>query len=579
MRSWATPRLLGPVLIAGGLLLAGQFDTAYRIVAFAVMVGVLVVVHELGHFLVAKAFGIGAPTFSIGIGPAVFRLFRWRGTDFVVSALPIGGYVKLSGADAFGEEEFGSEADDTQDFMKRPVWQRLLVMLAGPGMNLALPFVLFTAVLMFGEPQADNSIGTVLPGSPAAQLGLRPLDQVVAVAGEQVDGWSDLVAELDDHVGDAVTMTIAREGREFDVVVPQGVVRKTPEDLLDTEHLGVWQSRRSSRIGVSDPTSPAARAGLVTGDGIVEVDGAPVRTFEELLAALPTDRAHDVVRVRAVDGAVDRATVTLTPDASWQPDRVEPDPNPWGLLHATLFVGDVAAGSAAAEAGVRSGDRLVAIDDEPIKCWSDVLKLVKRTTHEARAEAEVRPLHLQVLRGGVVEELVFTPRVEREIVAGVVTFRPIMGVRQFGETYVDGPLISKYYSLPEAFGRATDETFAVFGRTVGVLRSLVFGDLGIGEGLGGPVEIFRVAGKSAEAGMFTFVRVMGMISISLGIFNLLPVPALDGGHIAVYAVEVVRGRPLPLRIRERIQMAGVLALMALLLTVTVLDVHRLFSAS
>jgi regulator of sigma E protease len=579
VRSWATPRLLGPVLIAGGLLLAGQFDTAYRIVAFAVMVGVLVVVHELGHFLVAKAFGIGAPTFSIGIGPAVFRLFRWRGTDFVVSALPIGGYVKLSGADAFGEEEFGSEADDTQDFMKRPVWQRLLVMLAGPGMNLALPFVLFTAVLMFGEPQADNSIGTVLPGSPAAQLGLRPLDQVVAVAGEQVDGWSDLVAELDDHVGDAVTMTIAREGREFDVVVPQGVVRKTPEDLLDTEHLGVWQSRRSSRIGVSDPTSPAARAGLVTGDGIVEVDGAPVRTFEELLAALPTDRAHDVVRVRAVDGAVDRATVTLTPDASWQPDRVEPDPNPWGLLHATLFVGDVAAGSAAAEAGVRSGDRLVAIDDEPIKCWSDVLKLVKRTTHEARAEAEVRPLHLQVLRGGVVEELVFTPRVEREIVAGVVTFRPIMGVRQFGETYVDGPLISKYYSLPEAFGRATDETFAVFGRTVGVLRSLVFGDLGIGEGLGGPVEIFRVAGKSAEAGMFTFVRVMGMISISLGIFNLLPVPALDGGHIAVYAVEVVRGRPLPLRIRERIQMAGVLALMALLLTVTVLDVHRLFSAS
>lgn len=578
MRSWATPRLVGPVLVAGGFLLAGQFDTAYRIVAFAVMVGVLVVVHELGHFVVAKAFGIGAPTFSIGIGPAVFRLFRWRGTDFVVSALPIGGYVKLSGADAFGEEEFGSEADDTQDFMKRPVWQRLLVMLAGPGMNLALPFVLFTAVLMFGEPQADNSIGTVLPGSPAAQLGLRPLDQVVAVAGEQVDGWSDLVAELDDHVGDAVTMTIAREGREFDVVVPQGVVRKTPEDLLDTEHLGVWQSRRSSRIGVSDPTSPAARAGLVTGDGIVEVDGAPIRTFEELLAALPTDRAHEVVRVRAVDGAVDRATVTLTPDAGWQPDRVEPDPNPWGLLHATLFVGDVAAGSAAAEAGVRSGDRLVAIDDEPIKCWSDVLKLVKRTTHEARAEAEVRPLHLQVLRGGAVEELVFTPRVEREIVAGVVTFRPIMGVRQFGETYVDGPLISKYYSLPEAFGRATDETFAVFGRTVGVLRSLVFGDLGIGEGLGGPVEIFRVAGKSAEAGMFTFVRVMGMISISLGIFNLLPVPALDGGHIAVYAVEVVRGRPLPLRIRERIQMAGVLALMALLLTVTVLDVHRLFSA-
>jgi regulator of sigma E protease len=566
------------VLAVGGMVAAGRGDVAFKIASFGIMVGVLVVVHELGHFLVAKAFGIGAPTFSLGIGPAVFRLFRWRGTDFVISALPVGGYVKLAGADAFGDEDADNQVDPSLDFMRRPVWQRLLVMLAGPGMNLLLPFVLFTAVLMFGEPQPDNSVGTVLPGSPAAALGLRPLDRIVAAASEPVDTWTDLVTVLDDHVGEPVTLTIARGDREFEVVAPGDAVRMTKEGFVDTEHFGVWQSRRSSRIGVSDPTSPAARAGLVTGDGIVEVDGAAIRTFEELLAALSPDQPHQVVRVRALEGSVDRATITLTPDPSWQPDRVEPDPNPWGLLHATLFVGEVLADSAAGVAGVRAADRFLSIDGTGVDCWADVLTLVKRTTSEAKAEAEVRSLELHVVREGQELALTFTPRVEREIVAGIVGFRPVMGVRQFGETYVDGPDISKYYSLPQAFGRASEESFAVFERTLTVLGGLVFGDIRISEGLGGPVEIFRVAGKSAEAGPFTYVRVMGMISISLGIFNLLPVPALDGGHIAVYAVEVVRGRPLSLRIRERIQMAGILALVALVLTVTVMDFHRLLGS-
>jgi regulator of sigma E protease len=574
MTTWQRAAL-GLLFVAVGLVAVFGQSAVLRIGSFGVMVGVLVIVHELGHFVVARMFGIGAPTFSIGIGPVVWRMFRWRGTDFVISALPVGGYVKLSGADAFGEEELDLEVDPTKDFMRRPVWQRLLVMLAGPGMNLVLPFALFTAVLVFGEPQPDNSIGTVLPDSPAAALGLRPLDRVVAAAGEPVDTWTDLLDVLDDHVGDAVTMSIARGDDRFEVVVPAGAVRMSPEGFVDSEHLGLWQSRRSSRIGVSDLTSPAARAGLRTGDGVVEVDGAPVRTFEELLGALPTDRSHELVVVRAVGGEVQRATLTLAPDPAWQPERVEPDPNPWGLLHATLFVGDVAPDSAAGQAGVRPGDRLLAIDGTPIDCWAEVIALVKQTTREAKALAEVRPLELRVVRDGRDEVLSFTPRVEREIVAGVVQFRPVMGVRQFTEAYVDGPDIAKYYSLPQAFGRASEESFSVFERTLTVLGGLVVGDIRIREGLGGPVAIFQVAGESAEHGVFTFVRMMGMISISLGIFNLLPVPALDGGHIAVYAVEVVRGRPLPLRIRERIQMAGILALVALVLTVTVLDVHRL----
>ncbi len=167
-------------------------DFPLFVVAGVVMIGVLVIVHEAGHYVVARLFKVGTPVFSIGMGPRIFG-FRFWDTDFRISLLPIGGYVRMSGADAFGEEDAEGWANPEEDFMRKPVWQRLLIMLAGPAANLILPFLLFTGIYMLGMPMPDSVVGVVRPGSVAEQAGIRSGDEIVAVAGSEVSKWKELL--------------------------------------------------------------------------------------------------------------------------------------------------------------------------------------------------------------------------------------------------------------------------------------------------------------------------------------------------------------------------------------------------
>lgn len=546
------------------------------IVAGLVMVGVLVVIHEAGHFLVAKAFGIGAPVFSIGMGPRLFG-FVWRGTDYRVSAFPVGGYVLLAGADPFGEEDADSWIDPEEDFMKRPVWQRLLVMFAGPAANLALPFVLFTAVLMLGEPQMINVIGTILPGTEAERVGLQEGDRILNAAGIEIEVWADYVRVLDDHVDKAVPLEVERDGQLMHFTLPAGAVKLTVDGLVDTEAIGMWASRVSSRIGIDDPSSPAARAGLRTGDIIERVDGVELKTWNEVTAALAVERPHELDILR-LDEDNQRAEVslTLTPDPSWKPRPDEPFPDRWGLLPINLFVGTILEGRSAEEAGVLPGDRMLRIDGEDVLSWSGLREMVARTTEGLPEDSDgpLRPVQVEVARAGVIHSLTIRPTIKRTVVRGEVEYRPLMGVKVFKGGYAEPPEVVKYYGVTEAVPRATEEGMLLFGHTMATLSNLFTGELKPSETVGGPVEIFRAAGEGAEEGIFSYARLMGTISIGLGVLNLLPVPVLDGGQIFFYLIEIVRGRPLPLELRERVQMVGVLALVAVMLMVTVMDVSR-----
>ena len=155
------------------------------------MIGVLVVVHEFGHYLAARMFGIGAPVFSVGVGNRLWG-FDWNGTDFRLSSLPLGGYVQLAGVDPFGDEDIEtSMVDPAENFLARPVWQRLVVMAAGPGFNLLLPIPVFAVMFMLGDMSYDNVVGTVVAGSPAAEAGFEDGDRVTGLAGRPVKAWVD----------------------------------------------------------------------------------------------------------------------------------------------------------------------------------------------------------------------------------------------------------------------------------------------------------------------------------------------------------------------------------------------------
>ncbi len=547
----------------------GLMDYAVMIPAGLFMLGSLVVIHEFGHFIVAKAFGIGVPIFSVGMGPRVGGVF-WRGTDYRLSALPVGGYVKLAGADPFGEEDPDAMIDPEENFMNKPVWQRLLVMLAGPGFNLALPFVLFTAVMMLGEPLPDGVIGYIRPHSIAAQKGVQQGDRLVAVDAEPVALWTDAYKALD-RPRDA-TLAFERDGKRFDV-------RFTAQEMTNAVdvgtfgNLGMWSFLQSTRVGVDDPTSPAARAGLASGDAITTVDGAEVKHWSQLVSAL--NGPHHVVTFLHVDrGAVSSHSATFEMDAAWQPRAGDEAVGPFGIVPIGLYAGQVSPDSAAAKAGVTSGDRLLAIDGHTLSSWSDLVEGVALSVDPTHPDAAPREVTLSVIREGKPLELHFAPRMTTTADFGQIRTRPVLGIAQYPDAVVEGPRVPKYYGLTEAFGRATEETLALSAGILTMLGQLVTGGRAISQTFGGPVAIFRIAQEAAERGLYTYVRAIGMISISLGVVNLLPIPVLDGGQILFFSVEGLRGRPLSIALREKLQMAGVLALVSLFLIVMVFDVQK-----
>lgn len=545
-------------------------------VAAVIVIGVLVAIHEFGHFIVAKAFGIGVPVFSIGMGPRLFG-FRYGGTDYRIAALPVGGYVQLAGADPFGEQLWDTQVDPALDFMKRPVWQRLLVMFAGPAFNLMLPVVVFTAVLMGGEPQHDTTLGEVYAASPFEEAGFRVGDRVVEVNGAPVQGWADLAAALSARAGVDTPVVVERGGQRLTLTAPgAGIATKGP-GLFDPDHAGISWFPASTRVGVDDPASPAAQAGLRTGDLIQTVDGEPVRAWAELQARL----GHEPVSLgvlRAERGENGTLTQELTVELTPDPAAVRPGDalaNPWGFYPVQVFVGAVKPDQPAAKAGIEANDRVYAVDGGPVRDWNEMLARVK--AQGVPEDGALKPVRITLVRQGALIDREMTPDTLREVGLDGVSFRPVVGIVGYPDAYTDGALIERYHSFFEAVPKAFRETAIVFRLTLDALGNLVTQETSLGESVGGPVKIGTMAAQAAQRGIYAYARFIGMISISLGIVNLLPVPVLDGGQILFYLVEGIRGRPLSVALRERLQMAGVLLLVGLTLVVFVLDVEWAFT--
>ncbi|MFT4979235.1 MAG: regulator of sigma E protease [Myxococcota bacterium] len=560
-----------------------------NILAAVSLVAILVFIHELGHFIVAKLCGVHVKIFSIGFGRRVAG-FVHNGTDYRLSLLPFGGYVLMAGADPFG---YGDEDDDDLDdlsrsFMRRPVWQRLLIIAAGPAINLIFPVVVFTILFMAGEPQPASSIGDVAPSSPAAEAGLQPGDRITAIDGREVGTWSGMSTVLSELEPGEHTLTIERSSRSVPLTFTF--------DDEDSSILGVAFSRPDQTIGVDDPASPAGAAGIETGDQIIAIDGEEIADWVALNQALSAASQRVTATVRRPDGTEREASLTKQ---DWQP---RPSGLPlsaaqqWGLSSATLFVANVGETaedsgivlfsgcrpgpapppSPALENGIEPGDRFFRIDGEPVGSWSDVLVAVADTMVGEGEEATARSISLELIRSGQLIELELTPKVIRDTdLSGQYFYRPILGTAR-GGAYIAGPMTRQYYPFGLALKRSTKETITISGLIVAQLGKLVTGEAAVDKSLGGPVEIVRQASAAAEKGLFNWVRLMAMLSISLGIVNLVPVPVLDGGQILFFLMEAIRGRPVPHQFRERAQQIGVLFLVALMLAVLVFDIHRLF---
>lgn len=548
-------------------IIEGALGFIRNILPLIFMLGVLVFVHEFGHFLVAKRSGVKVMKFSIGFGP---RIFGWtRGeTEYVVSWIPLGGYVKMLGENP-GEEIAPEDKGRTLNGKPFPI--KAGIVFAGPAMNLLLPILLFMVMFFIGYPELTAEVGTIEDDSVAAEAGIEPGDRIVAINGEPTAWWEEVSVALLNGVGKPVRLRLAGPSGEREVtVVPKEIeITTILGDQEKVGAIGITPVYAPSVAAVSRLDSPAAKAGVRTGDKITLIGDATLRRRMEFAPALrkafvplPIVLERDGEQVRGMlpplGGQAELAALT---DEAIR-ERA-------GLEDPELFIRSVENHSPASEAGMVAGDRLLAVNGEPIESWRAFTKIV--------LESEGKPLSLLIRRDGLEKSLDVTPglRFNRDPLAEQ-SKTYYVGIGSLAR-HAPGTIGSHIVRNPiKAFMLSVKDTWRMCRLVTGGLWKLLSGQVRI-DNIGGPIQIGIVAAQAADEGISTFIRMMAFISINLGILNLLPIPILDGGHLLFFIIEGLKRGPISLRKKELAQQVGLTMLLLLIGVAFYNDIARSWS--
>ena len=435
------------------------------VLALVVTLGVLVTIHELGHFLVARASGAKVIRFSIGFGPVLFSRFDRRGTEFALAAVPLGGYVRI-----LDEREGDVPAEDAdKTFNRLSAWWRIAFALGGPAANFILAFVVYWALFVAGNTDVVPVIAEPEANTPAHVAGLTGGREIVSIDGTPTESWPEVSMALAARLGDSGVIECHEPHSGYNAV---------ESSRLD---INAWQR------GVDEP---------------------------DLFASL---------------GLVP----TLPP-----------------------ILGTVVADGPAAAAGLHEWDRVIAVDGKPITSWSDWVNAIRGAADQ----------HLTVTldRDGVEQSIELTPEAR---------------VGDDGKSYGFvgvAPLMREVkYGVLEALPLGLHETGAKTLLTFELMKKMVTGFVSA-RNLSGPITIAKVAGDSARGGMKSFFRVLALLSISLGVLNLLPIPILDGGHVMFCVTELIIRRPVPDRVQAWGMQIGLALVGGMMLLAFYNDITRLF---
>jgi len=549
-------------------------DLAY----FALLIGVLIFIHELGHFAFAKLFGVKVITFSIGFGPKLLRL-RGRETEYCLALLPFGGFVKTL------QEGKGSPIppeDRRRTFEAQPLYKRVAIVLAGPMMNLFFPVVLYASVFLEHRALPPAVVGVVFPGMPADGK-LVPGDRIEAIDGDVVSTYPDVQRLLAGKAGRPVNLVVTRDGHELGVTLtPVRIARERDREVDESSDvIGFLPGLPGAVIGVPNVDSPAYRAGLRSFDRIVSIAGVRVTTMPELVQALAANKGDTVtlsymrpVPVSA-EGLFDMAVMepgvaTLTPSVRGGPPADAADARAKDVLErsgiesAEMYVAFVPVASSEWQAGLRAGDRITHLDGVPQRVWAAMEEDLKRGASRDR--------ELRWTRDGEPKRGFFKLRREvwqDEYAQSYERF--VFRTTHWAPRSVE--LVPNPSPITYAVRSALEETRSVIRfLSVGFLR-IVQGKVSL-KSVSGPITLYDVAGQAGAKGTTYFVWAMAVISINLGLVNLLPIPVLDGGHLVFLALEAVKRRPISLRAREVASLVGMSMLVVLMLIAFKNDIER-----
>jgi len=449
----------------------------HTIAAFVVALGALIIVHEYGHYLVARICGVKVLRFSIGFGlPLWKKRFGRDGTEWVVAAVPLGGYVKML------DEREGDVAPQElgRAFNRQSVWRRYAVVIAGPVANFLFAILLYWTLFMHGVQEARPVVASPLPNTPAASAGFESGETIRAINGEPVMSWQE--------------------------------VR--------------WR-----------------------------------------MLQLALERAQVKVEVLNRSNGLHWRTLDLSP---FDAEQLEGDT--LALIGLRLYrpeispvIGQIVPGGVAERAGLQAGDRILAANGKPVLSWDELVQRVRNHSN--------RELRLSYQRGGERRELTLVPEAVQQNGSAVGR---IGAAAKLDQQALDELVTVVRYGVASALGKAVEKTWDTSIFSLRMLGRMLIGQVSW-KNLSGPVTIADYAGQSAQLGIVSYLNFLALISISLGVLNLLPIPLLDGGHLMYYTIEILKGSPVSDRMMEIGQKLGLTLLLVLMAFAFYNDVNRLIS--
>ncbi|MCX5744073.1 MAG: RIP metalloprotease RseP [Proteobacteria bacterium] len=523
---------------------------------FLLLVGVLVVIHELGHFVAAKLLDVKVLRFSLGYGRPIKRI-KLGETEYQVTIFPIGGYVRILGV----EGETDDPADANRSFASRPLWQRLVVVFAGPAANLILPIIIYFVFYAGHTTLPAAVIGDVLDAGPAARAWLEAGDRVLEVDGRAVRYFEEIENAVHAAPGKELHLRVSRSGKVFErYITPlEETVHKREGVTTRQGRVGITHPPFIPLVGVVDVQSPAAKAGLHTRDLIISVDGQPVRNWSDVQVHLGKFvRRTSIVYFRGTEmpgvpqiQLLSPGFADLVPET--QVGATLKRTTYTGLEHAEMFVAHVDPGSPADGAGLQPNDLVIALDGKPVLHWMDL---------DQRLQAEPDKTFKITWRRAVGQkteemtaELTQVRRKELDEYDHTLT-RLVFGA----DNDVDrgtGAMVAIDGRFGYAMSKALERTGETITMMIGSFFQIIVGDTP-SDALGGPMMMYRVASISGNQGWDSFLLMIALISVNLGLINLLPIPMLDGGHLLVFFVEAVRRKKLSAKLHGRVQLAGLI---------------------
>lgn len=505
-------------------------DIYNNVVPFTLLLGILVFVHELGHFLVARFNGVRVEVFSLGFGKKLLS-FKKGDTTYCLSLIPLGGYVKM-----YGEQSADHIPDEDKkfSFTHKNVWQRISIVLAGPLMNYFFAVLVFAFIALTGEQTRAPKIAEVATGSLAEQAGLKSQDTVISVNDHSVRSYEEFQNYLNKFKSSTLSIKVQQEGEQPRTIKVDATTAANPNIFSTEKEIGQIEGLLSYAKGTLvavKPDSTASQIGFKTGDEIIKLNGQKSQSWTHLNKLISGSNVEVVLERTSAEGT--KLTETLQVPSGKTFSSLEE----FGILNSDLYLEQVVPGSPADKAELKKYDRILAINSAPMTKWEDVLTTIKSYTGGEALEIKIEREGIEMVKKItplMTSQMTLQGKEEKRFTIGIM---PMANISQPELVVVQES--NPFSALAKGVSRSNDIT---------TMTVLSFVRLFQGEvshkNVGGMLSIGKAAKDSYAMGAQSFLMTMAILSISLFILNLLPVPVLDGGHLVFYVIEIFKGSPL-----------------------------------